>query len=248
MFKLKTAIYKITIVNLILGFTFSFGASFSWHLSIKNENYSLRIDMDYPIGVRIQQVKSDFKNFSILSKVSAPIQGGKILYDLKRSSKEYTQELNLKTYGVPGKLISHCKEDNINGLWKRHCDLDTEVAAGKASMRKKYDEVVCVFDKQKKTVGCNMLIEGSARDIKLAGFTLMGARELVLKGKYEALKNFSKIWNYRAHGGIDLILSQEIYRNKKLQKQFDDFFEKGTAQLKNVKSEFIFESEGSLNI
>lgn len=248
MLKLKTAIYKITIVNLILGFTFSFGAKLSWSLSVEDVSYSLKIKMNFPIEVRLQQVKTDFKNFYLLSDVSGPIQGGRIYLDKTFSKNSYTQELNLKSYGVPGKLISHCKEQNLAARWERRCDLDTQLAAGKMSMLNKFDEVKCSRNLDENIIECNLTIEGTARDLKLFGVTLMSARKLIIKGKYEALKNFSKIWNFRVNGGVDIAHSLGIYKTRNMDKGFNELFEQGNAQLESNSEKFSFKRKGFLSI
>jgi hypothetical protein len=241
---LITAIYKATIVNLILGFTFSFGAQFTWDLKVEESSYSLKLKMDYPKFVSLQQVRYDVKNLALLAQVSSPIQGGTIEGHLH----SYIQSINLKSYGIPGSLISKCMESSSLKSWKRRCVLDTTMGAGKMSMAHKYDQVECFDRNGQEGVRGVFEIVGKAKNIVVLGVTLMEARALVLKGKYEAIKNFTKIWNFRVQGGVDLARTIQMYLDRKMQASIDKMFKSGNAKLKESNGKFEFSHYGKFNI
>ncbi len=221
-------------------------ASFIWNLKIIQDSYDLKISMVFPFEIGINNVIAGLKDLKLLSDISETIVDGSIS-PIKDDG--YLQTLTLKNLGIKTKLISKCQEkrESTSHLWQRHCDLLTDRAAGKMAMIWKFDEVICKQQSNLANINCQFTIKGQAKDLKIIGVTLATAAEIALKGKYEALINFSSIWYYLQQGSLSFTQSQAVYKRTKLKENLDKMFSNGKTKLK-TDDFFIFESHDTFTL
>lgn len=212
-------------------------ASFSWNMELKGDSYWLTMEMHWPEYVNLNHVIHSLSRYDLLAAVSEPIQSG------QRSSLDsanYEQALTLERFFVKSVLHSNCHEERSKASWTRHCDLDVTKGAGKLSMVKKFDKVRC---QNNTAVSCRFQIQGTARDLKILGIELMSREKIILKGKYEALKNFSKLWFFLFVDRISLNYALKSYADSELQKHIESVWREGQSKLQ--KTPFYFVSKGS---
>lgn len=227
-------------VLLLLGSFELLASEFRWDLEITGPQYTLSIGMRFSATVPFSKVQKSLKDYRLLSQVSGPIIRGEAL---PTSDRRYEQTLTLENFKIKSHLYSDCSESEENGEWVRYCVLNTGKGAGKMSMVKKYDKVSC---QSVSPVHCRFEIVGTARDLKVLGFlTLMPASKLVLKGKFEALKNFAKIWSHIEKEQVSIQYSLLKYESSPLKQKIDLIWSQGQKAL--TQSPFKLQSQDSFS-
>ena len=114
-------------------------------------------------------------------------------------------------------------------------------------MIKKYDLVKCHERSGSFGVKCYFEIAGTAKDIKFLALTLMSAKKLILKGKFEAVKNFSKIWYFRSGSVANISGSLVLYSSRGLDKSITEMYKNGLTKLAGSEGGFQYSFSGRVS-
>lgn len=207
-------------------------AKTGYEIRIDDNGYELKIKMDFSESKRLNSVVQALQNPVLIAKMSNNIES----VSLQATDPGfYTSSLHIKSYGMSSELVSKCQEARTEQQWSRSCVLQTQLADGGKYMEWKKDFVRCQQTANRR-VSCEFLIEGKMKDISFFRWSLMKAKTLTVKAKYESLISFFKMFYFIENGSFSVRQSKREFENSDLKKSIDDFSENAIQALKKESS------------
>jgi hypothetical protein len=215
---------------------------FQYDLSIKPENYLLKIRMSFTHAVTLGQVKNNFKNGLLLTQVSSSIRS---VESIPSDQEQYQLKMKVRSFGIGSILISDCVEKSDPSTWQRACQLRTDLEDGGTYMEWKRDTIVCHEDAATRKVECEVSIEGLCKAVRFLGFTIVSGESFTIRAKHPALYNFSRLWWFTNEGSISIRSSIAEFDHSELRRKIDSMLDQG---LKILRHDKVFADHGEFKI
>lgn len=221
----------ILILGLFLVANTSAWASSGYDITINNDGYDLKIQLDFTNYQSLSNVRAALVKSAIISQLSPNVKS----VTTKGSPEKYESLMVVKSFGIKSELLSKCREELSETSWSRSCVLQTDKLDGGKHMVWKTDEVTC-SKKTEQNVQCAFSIKGKTKPLIILGIPLLNERVFSVKVKLEALNNFFKIFYFITDHNTSIRMALDNFSQSKIKSELEAFEKEGSQKLKKENS------------